>query len=236
MKDPAFLFYPNDYLGGTMGMTFEEKGAYMELLMLQFNRGHMTPHMIGQTVGQLWDKVKDKFVKDKDGLWYNQRLEEEKIKRQNFTKSRRNNLKGKNQYSDTPKKEEGHTTSRMENRNRNENKNGDLAETNIKILKGEIYLENICMKKSLDMESVLDILNTFIIDQDLCDGLYRPIEEIKSHFINTLNHRLKDKPKVRTYQEWLKDNGLEDSELNQERHKKHREIWDEHKRKNRVST
>jgi len=24
-KDPAFLFYPNDYIGGTMGMTFEEK-------------------------------------------------------------------------------------------------------------------------------------------------------------------------------------------------------------------
>jgi len=36
-KDPAFLFYPNDYIGGTMGMTFEEKGAYIELLMLQFN-------------------------------------------------------------------------------------------------------------------------------------------------------------------------------------------------------
>ena len=44
-KDPAFLFYPNDWLGGTMGMTFEEKGAYMELLMMQFNRGHMTSHM-----------------------------------------------------------------------------------------------------------------------------------------------------------------------------------------------
>jgi uncharacterized protein YdaU (DUF1376 family) len=51
-KDPAFLFYPNDWIGGTMGMTFEEKGAYMEILMMQFNRGHMTSHMVGQTVGQ----------------------------------------------------------------------------------------------------------------------------------------------------------------------------------------
>ena len=41
-KDPAFLFYPGDYLSGTMGMTFEEKGAYVELLMMQFNRGHVT--------------------------------------------------------------------------------------------------------------------------------------------------------------------------------------------------
>ena len=94
-KDPAFLFYPNDWLGGTMGMTFEQKGAYMELLMLQFNRGHMTEHMIGQTVGQIWDGLKDKFQKDKDGLWFNERLEVEKTKRKSYVTSRLNNKTGK---------------------------------------------------------------------------------------------------------------------------------------------
>jgi len=115
-KDPAFLFYPNDYIGGTMGMTFEEKGAYMELLMMQFNRGHMTSHMIGQTVGQLWDTLKDKFTQDENGLWYNVRLEEEQKKRKEYTQSRRNNKEGKNQYT----KKEGHMTSHMENENVNE--------------------------------------------------------------------------------------------------------------------
>ena len=67
MKDPAFLFYPNDYIGGTMGMTFEEKGAYMELLMTQFNRGHMTTQVTMQVVGQLWNSVKDKFIQDGTG-------------------------------------------------------------------------------------------------------------------------------------------------------------------------
>ena len=110
-KDPAFLFYPNDWLGGTMGMTFEQKGAYMELLMLQFNRGHMTSHMIGQVVGQIWDVIKDKFIQDSDGLWYNDRLEVEKNKRKEFTYSRRNNLKGNNQYTNKV----GHMTSHMEN-------------------------------------------------------------------------------------------------------------------------
>ena len=126
-KDPAFLFYPNDYLGGTMGMTFEEKGAYMELLMCQFNRGHMTSHMIGQTIGQLWLKVQDKFIKDENGLYYNERLEVEKLKRIEFTKSRNNNLKGTNQYTKKNKKT-GHTTSRMDNRNRNRdiNTNRDI--------------------------------------------------------------------------------------------------------------
>lgn len=94
-KDPAFLFYPNDYIGGTLGMTFEEKGAYMELLMTQFNRGHMTDHMIRHTVGDLWNGIKEKFIQDGEGLWYNDRLQEEQIKRRNFTESRRRNLDGK---------------------------------------------------------------------------------------------------------------------------------------------
>jgi len=133
-KDPAFLFYPNDWLGGTLGMTFEEKGAYLELLMLQFNRGHMTAHMIGQTVGQLWDKIKDKFVCDSNGLYYNERLESEVEKRRNYCESRKNNISGKNQYSNnsghmtthTTSHMDGHTTGHMENENGNRNNSIDI--------------------------------------------------------------------------------------------------------------
>ena len=110
-KDPAFLFYPNDYIGGTMGMTFEEKGAYIELLMLQFNRGHMDGHMIGQCVGQLWNRIQSKFIQDEQGLWYNERLDIEKAKRKAFSESRRNNIKGNNQHM------KGHMTTHMENVN-----------------------------------------------------------------------------------------------------------------------
>ena len=135
-KDPAFLFYPNDYLGGTMGMTFEEKGAYIELLMLQFNRGHMTEHMIGQTVGQLWGQIKDKFIQDEQGLYYNARLQEEQIKRAKFTESRRNNKEGKNQYTKNKPIKRGHMTSHMENENVNENIDSKLLiDTCIEIAK-----------------------------------------------------------------------------------------------------
>lgn len=123
-KDPAFLFYPSDWISGTMGMTFEEKGAYFDLLMAQFNQGHMTSHMIGRMVGQLWSTIQHKFEQDENGLWYNVRLELEKEKRKTFTESRRNNLTGKNQHTEKePKKighKKGHTTSRMENVNVNE--------------------------------------------------------------------------------------------------------------------
>lgn len=130
-KDPAFLFYPNDYIGGTMGMTFEEKGAYIELLMLQFNRGHMDGHMIGHCVGKLWESIKCKFIQDENNLWYNERLDIEKAKRKAFSESRRNNIKGKNQHM------KGHMTTHMENVNEDVNKT-----TNIKIVetKEEIIL------------------------------------------------------------------------------------------------
>ncbi len=139
-KDPAFLFYPNDYIGGTMGMTFEEKGAYMEVLMMQFNRGHMTTHMIGQTIGQLWDTVKVKFIQDDKGLWYNERLEQEQMKRQEFTKSRRNNVSGVNQYTKTSKKELGHMTEHMENENRDRDR--DKVKDRELIFKSEVQKFN----------------------------------------------------------------------------------------------
>lgn len=111
-KDPAFLFYPGDWLGGTLGMTLEEKGAYMELLILQFNRGHMTSHMIGHMIGQVWENIKDKFEMDEDGKYFNARLDREKEKRKKYSESRKNNIMGINQHSDTEKKG-GHMTTHM---------------------------------------------------------------------------------------------------------------------------
>jgi len=120
-KDPAFLFYPGDWLGGTLGMTFEEKGAYIDLLMLQFNRGHMTSHMVGQVIGQLSGQTQAeilaKFKKDADGLYFNERLDVEIEKRKNYVLSRNNNISGKNQYSKKKETDLGHMTSHMENEN-----------------------------------------------------------------------------------------------------------------------
>jgi len=106
-------------------MTFEEKGAYMELLMMQFNRGHMTSHMIGQVIGQLWVNIQDKFTQDENGLWYNQRLEEEKNKRQKFTESRRNNISGSNQHTKKSNKKRGHKTGHMTSHMEDVNENED---------------------------------------------------------------------------------------------------------------
>lgn len=102
-KNPAVLWYPGDYLVGTMGMTWEEKGRYVELLNLQHQKGHLD---ISRLMPDCPKEVLAKFVQDEDGLWYNIRMEEEQIKRRKFCDSRRKNLekKGEKEISTAKKK------------------------------------------------------------------------------------------------------------------------------------
>lgn len=171
MSDPAFLFYPNDYLGGTMGMTFEEKGAYIELLMMQFNLGHLQEGKILKMLGsssELWESIKLKFVIDENGLYYNKRLESEQIKRRKYSESRRNNKMGKNQYSKSGHML-GHMTTHMigHMENENENRNKDI---NININKESITVNTKKEEKS-------DWRNSF--------DVYK--EELKQAYISLIN-------------------------------------------------
>jgi len=97
MKDPAFLFYPGDWLGGTVAYTRYHKGAYMDLLMAQFNIGHLSIEQIKIILGDkdeyLWESIlKLKFLQDSCGNFYNEKLENEMLKRKNFVDSRKKNL------------------------------------------------------------------------------------------------------------------------------------------------
>lgn len=91
-KDPAFLFYPNDWLGGTMGLTRHQKGCYIDILMAQFNSGPLSSDTIKTILGQdqaVWTILSGKFKQTAEGLWFNERLETEKMRRKNFTASRK---------------------------------------------------------------------------------------------------------------------------------------------------
>lgn len=97
-KDPATLWYWNDWLTGTMTMSRHLKGCYMDLLGAQFNEGHLSLEAIKTVLGNdfaVWGVLSKKFIKDENDMWYNIKAEETKNKRIAFTKSRKNNLKGK---------------------------------------------------------------------------------------------------------------------------------------------
>ncbi len=83
-----------------MTLTRSHKGAYMDLLMAQFNNGHMSIEdikiILGTDYDTMWDqKLKNKFIRDENGNYFNKKLENETIKRKEYTKSRRKNLQSK---------------------------------------------------------------------------------------------------------------------------------------------
>ena len=94
-KDPAFLFYPSDFLSGTMFFTDEQTGKYIRLLCEQHQNGHIPENHMLSVCLSLGSPVVKKFRKDAAGNYYNERMEEEIEKRNHFIETRRDNgLKG----------------------------------------------------------------------------------------------------------------------------------------------
>lgn len=130
-KDPAVLFYTGDFLVGTMKMNYAQKGKYIQLLCLQHQDGHLSEDDMLSVCGDYDEKIFSKFVKDENGRYYNERMEQESIKRRRFVESRQRNLVKTDKEVQVEEHKEhhmeahmgNHTESRMENENINENIN-----------------------------------------------------------------------------------------------------------------
>jgi uncharacterized protein YdaU (DUF1376 family) len=147
-KDPAFLFYPGDWLQGTMGMTFEEQGAYLNLLMFQFNNGKFSKAsaklVLSICSASAFERVLQKFDTDGTFFW-KQRLFDEMDKRKRFTESRRKNAKGVKNKEFTPKTTKAYAK-HMENENEDVIENENTIELILKNSFDEIYMEQQKMK------------------------------------------------------------------------------------------
>lgn len=122
-KDPAVLWYFGDWNSGTGLMSRFLKGCYMDLLHAQFNNGHLSLEEIkiclGSDFGQSWPTLQKKFEIDPNGLFFNERLEQEKLKRIAFCESRKNGKAGKKKSYD--KSHDNHMANHMNNHTENEN-------------------------------------------------------------------------------------------------------------------
>ena len=98
-KDPAVLFYTQDFLVGTMTMSYEQKGKYITLLCLQHQKGKLTLKDLQTILNEEDVDVAEKFIKESDGFYYNQKLKFESERRKNYSESRRKNLMNKHKNS-----------------------------------------------------------------------------------------------------------------------------------------
>lgn len=193
-KDPATLWYWNDWHSGTVLMSRFLKGCYMDLLHAQFNNGRLSLEEIktclGSDFGQSWPTLQKKFMTDDKGLFFNERLEDEQLKRAAYSASRRNNRVKKEKppnpsYDTTYVK---HMSPHMENENENRNEDVDSSFGKSENLLSEmeagktVEFCKITLHRDYQIQNVYDLWEAFLINGK--KGFYLNESEIVKHFRN----------------------------------------------------
>lgn len=74
---------------GTITLSFEDKGKYITLLSIMHQQGRLPLETIRLLVGEFPQALQSKFKKDESGLFFNERLDVEVLKRNSYVQSRR---------------------------------------------------------------------------------------------------------------------------------------------------
>jgi len=98
-KDFAFLFYVNDWAGGTQWLSRLQRGAYLDLLLYQVHNDFFTldeaKTILGEDFEKCWSSLEKKFIFE-NNKFYNEKMKFILQARKQFTESRRKNRTGKN--------------------------------------------------------------------------------------------------------------------------------------------
>lgn len=221
-KDPAFLFYPGDWLGGTMTMNRHQKGCYIDLLIAQFNIGPLSLDQIKILLGTdqaSWTVLQAKFKREVNSaggeVFFNERLATEIEKRNKFIQHQSDNGK-KGGRPKKPKETHGFNLGKardkpLENENRNENENREdrgvgkggegfflndqpmeMELTNVEINAVKEFLQITAQKKLTDQD-VKKFWQAFKIDNFKKHEWYGSREKLLSHFRHSLKNELNKK-------------------------------------------
>ena len=91
--DVYLPLYVRDFLTSTIGWSAEERGHYLTLLMLQWDRDGLPAELdllekLSPGIGSVWHVLHDKFPVEQDGMRRNQRLEEHRARAVELRKKR----------------------------------------------------------------------------------------------------------------------------------------------------
>ena len=173
-KDPAFLFYHQDFFTGVSDMTNEEAGAYIRCMCIQASKNgisekHMTIICQSQEVH---NTIKSKFVLNPEtNLFENLRLKIEIEKRKKYSESRSNNRK--KAFIDVSKQsiKSKSYDKHMENENENENEIEDEKKKN--------------KDEKIDFEQIKNIFNS------VCNNLPQ-VQKISKSRESLIRNRIKE--------------------------------------------
>ena len=148
-KDPAFLFYPSDFLTGTMFMTNEQIGIYIRLLCSQHQHGGIIDKdsfnaLVGTNL-----LIKNKFIETETGF-YNERLTIEMDKRN----------KKSNNMSDTAKEVWKKRKEQMQYKSKKNEYN-----SNTNVLKNDTnVIQTVNRNEDININKDISIIEQYFID------------------------------------------------------------------------
>lgn len=214
MKNPAVLLYTSDFITGTLFMSNEEVGAYIRLLCMQHQKGHLSKQEIIQICKNenIFNSIMVHFKQDTEGLYFNERMDQEKEKRTKYSESRANNRKKKEKTYEKDMKKISKT---YEKHMENENENINIYINNNKEL-NDIFLEFLKIRKKLKavnsdraIKSLLKKLEPYddetkykMIEQSIIKS-WKDIYELKNNYKT-------EKPLPEWFGKEIKEEGISD--------------------------
>ena len=154
-KDPAVLFYTSDFLTGSADLDMTERGQYITLICLQHQHGRLSRKIIDLNISNISQAVLDKFSVDKNGFYYNKRLEFEIEKRKEHSRKQ-----SQNAYKRWKKEGE---------QSQSQSICDGISQSNAKMMplenENEIEIDNEIINNKLSINSNIDTINkTTIFD------------------------------------------------------------------------
>lgn len=212
-KDPAFLFYPGDFLTGCAFLSKEDRGRYITVLCLLHQHGRLDKESfeeaIGLPIGLVSVKLMQKFSLDENSLYFNARLEDEIAARAKFTESRRNNgsLGGRPKTKDKPngKPKNNLSVNLMEDENENVNKD-IIVDNNVNgkfkkmLLESDKVLDTVCYFLKISIAEAEHLRQIFTMQAEATNEHHNNYSDYSKHFINwaKLNKALIGEKKSKT--------------------------------------
>jgi uncharacterized protein YdaU (DUF1376 family) len=207
-KDPAVLFYIQDFLIGVSFLTPLQKGHYITLLCHQqqsetgsLREDHIKT-LMGKDFVKQWPAIKAKFKQDENGF-YNERMRKEVDRRKQYSEKQRKKItdywknRGNTVEDTTVIPNNGNSFLETETEIR---KGGAGEKQNLKtwdsqkaqFLQHTEWMTNFCRSKNISANQFDILAKEFVSDLELKLD-YKPIKEIKSHFTSWFN---KNKPNL----------------------------------------
>jgi uncharacterized protein YdaU (DUF1376 family) len=211
MKDPAFLFYPSDFLTGTMFLNNEQIGIYIRLLCSQHQHGGLIDKLSFNSLVANNELLRSKFIETEHGF-YNERLATEMDKRNKKSNNMSETAKEVWKQRKTQKLYKSNTNVKENDTNVKEidtnvihpininkdiiiNKNINDIETYFKELSNSTNFENISKSLNIPKDKltlkIADFKKTSKID-------YLNFNEFCNHFKNWANKNNSSNLKLKT--------------------------------------